>query len=294
MGEAFIAHRISALQGTAYARNLLDNSDFTNPVNQRGSTSYTGAKYGIDRWYGRAQNQTVSVESTNVKVTATSTSYAGIKQKVENIAQYAGKTVTLACRLYSTKGVAIGFVDASDTALNETVDNTSGDRIVICTYEIPSGATVDTVIPRLLLRTTASGDYMRLYWVALYEGEYTLETLPPYMPKGYGAELAECLRYFERQNAVDVHAIGTSYYAGSATILRTTIMYHPKRIVPTVTLNFSSSGAIVNGAYVTISKTTSFDSSKTMSVITFETSAGTTAMPAAVYAIGYIDISADL
>lgn len=31
-------------------RNLLDNSDFTNPVNQRGKTSYTGSVYTIDRW----------------------------------------------------------------------------------------------------------------------------------------------------------------------------------------------------------------------------------------------------
>lgn len=31
--------------------NLLDNWYFANPVNQRGQTSYTGAGYGIDRWY---------------------------------------------------------------------------------------------------------------------------------------------------------------------------------------------------------------------------------------------------
>lgn len=32
-------------------------------------------------------------------------------------------------------------------------------------------------------------------WAALYEGEYTAETLPEYQPKGYAAELAECMRY---------------------------------------------------------------------------------------------------
>ena len=40
-----------------------------------------------------------------------------------------------------------------------------------------------------------SGNYL---WAALYEGEYTAETLPEYQPKGYGAELAECQRYFQR------------------------------------------------------------------------------------------------
>ena len=32
-------------------RNLLDNSDFRNPVNQKGQTSYTEVGYTIDRWY---------------------------------------------------------------------------------------------------------------------------------------------------------------------------------------------------------------------------------------------------
>ncbi|MEI3414725.1 MAG: hypothetical protein V8Q88_06075 [Christensenellales bacterium] len=38
---------------------------------------------------------------------------------------------------------------------------------------------------------------------ALYEGEYTAETLPPYVPKGYAAELAECLRYYRRITATN-------------------------------------------------------------------------------------------
>ena len=33
-------------------------------------------------------------------------------------------------------------------------------------------------------------------WAALYEGEYTADTLPPYVPKGYAEELAECQRYY--------------------------------------------------------------------------------------------------
>ena len=39
-----------------------------------------------------------------------------------------------------------------------------------------------------------SGTYLK--WACLYEGTYTAETLPPYVPKGYAAELAECQRYF--------------------------------------------------------------------------------------------------
>ena len=43
----------------------------------------------------------------------------------------------------------------------------------------------------------AMGTYSATFeWAALYEGEYTAETLPEYKPKGYGAELAECQRYY--------------------------------------------------------------------------------------------------
>ena len=42
-------------------RNLLDNGDFRNPVNQRGQTSYTGNGYGIDRWKVSTNNSTAAV-----------------------------------------------------------------------------------------------------------------------------------------------------------------------------------------------------------------------------------------
>lgn len=34
-----------------------------------------------------------------------------------------------------------------------------------------------------------------LEWAALYEGSYSVETLPPYMPRPYATDLAECQRY---------------------------------------------------------------------------------------------------
>lgn len=42
---------------------------------------------------------------------------------------------------------------------------------------------------------TSSGGVIA--WAALYEGTFTQETMPEYRPKGYGAELAECTRYFQ-------------------------------------------------------------------------------------------------
>ena len=41
---------------------------------------------------------------------------------------------------------------------------------------------------------TSSGGVLK--WAALYSGVYTAATMPEYQPKGYGAELLECQRYF--------------------------------------------------------------------------------------------------
>ena len=54
---------------------------------------------------------------------------------------------------------------------------------------------------------TSSGGVLK--WAALYKGEYTAETLPEYQPKGYGAELAECQRYY--LNGVGRYANGIAY-----------------------------------------------------------------------------------
>ena len=58
-------------------------------------------------------------------------------------------------------------------------------------------------VSRLVLNVGAS---VLVEWIALYEGEYTAETLPEYQPKGYGAELLECQRYYYRINGItDTH-----------------------------------------------------------------------------------------
>ena len=56
---------------------------------------------------------------------------------------------------------------------------------------------------------TSSGGVIK--WAALYEGSYTADTKPPYVPKGYAAELAECQRYFWRMknsNNWGIFAVG--------------------------------------------------------------------------------------
>ena len=173
-------------------RNLLDNSDFTNPVNQRGASSYTGTGYAIDRWRSWVDSNTLTIHDGYITTTG-------------DYAQY-------------IKGLSEGTYSAFAM-------RTDGTLIQIDTgYESPN----DWRYVNL-----PAGSYV---WVALYEGSYTADTLPPYVPKGYAAEMAECQRYFQTipyyfaQNSVNTNSNYPSYFP---------IQFFPMRIAPTVTLNES-------------------------------------------------------
>ena len=161
-------------------RNLLDNSDFTNPVNQRGQVSYaapSGAPDNIDRWY--ANRATVNVETgyiTLLRNTTTSTSATYIGQKMTNIEHLTGKTLTLA--FMTDIGLFCGSFVFTD--VNITILSQEGWTIAYSTSA------------KSFVIQTSSKNSIKLYWAALYEGSYTAETLPPYVPKGYAAELLAC------------------------------------------------------------------------------------------------------
>ena len=78
--------------------------------------------------------------------------------------------------------------------------------------------------------TDSTGTAAVVRWAALYEGEYTAETLPPYVPKGYAVELSECLRYYRRVKSNNETFIG--YCANGVSYAM--IPLQPMRISPSV------------------------------------------------------------
>ena len=237
----------TAMQGRA-AHNWLDNSDMTNVINQRGASSYTGQVYGIDRWRGRAVAQTVSVRTADVTVTATGTSYAGIKQKVHGMPRLAGKTVTFAARLYANVVPELVLFDASEQSLAVKMGTSGATQTLILTYAVPTDATADSVVPTIMIRTSASGDYMRIVWAALYEGAYTADTLPAYQPKGFAAELAEAQRYY-------IHDMGrfTQGIIMPSGVLRVSYpVPTTMRTNPTVIVNNLDNAVVFSNGYSTV------------------------------------------
>lgn len=161
------------------AVNLLDNSDFRNPINQRGANGAIPTwTYCIDRWRTGSNTATISINNGLV-----CTGYIS-----QIIAQnYDGKTLTFAAKINGEIFCCSAEINAVTAWTQFARKNTNVGSMAICKW--------DDNIMYVEINNTSEGT---IEWVALYEGEYTAETLPPYVPKGYGVELAECRRYFRR------------------------------------------------------------------------------------------------
>ena len=179
-----------------HPRNLLDNSDFTNPVNQRGITSETSVSaysYFIDRWV----NQTIEARSFTLSTSGIGLPLATtLLQKIEKIE--AGKIVTFAIKLSDgTIATLTGTVQyASDGAWMRfaSITHSFGDMYM---------ETMNGVVNVVVYNT----ETIKIEWSALYEGSYTADTLPPYVPKGYAAEMMECQRYYQIRSANNIAAV---------------------------------------------------------------------------------------
>ena len=182
----FDGERIST---AAAPRNLLDNSDFRNPVNQRGQTSYTLDSWGgycIDRWAAHSAGANVTIGSDGLILSGCI--YQPISSDV--VSMYNGKVLTLAVKIAGTVYCCSGEV------------NQIGAWHSSARFDTPYGhinfETEDRNMMYVIIDNSTTPSVVE--WAAIYEGEYTAETLPEYQPKGYVAELLECQRYYYRRN----------------------------------------------------------------------------------------------
>lgn len=209
-------------------RNLLDNSDFTNPVNQRGASSYSGNFIrSIDRWLaaeGPSGSVSVKIEDGGITFTTSGGGIVYLIQRFEKGYLDLSKQHTIVAYMADGTVSFSGYIDTSE----ETMDGVN--------VTFPSGS--------------------KIKCVALYEGVYTADTLPPYIPKGYAAELTECMRYYQTipyyiaQNGINENASYPSCFS---------MNFFPMRIVPTVALNESWNSNM-------ISKTTTRVTERSMSI----------------------------
>lgn len=92
---------------------------------------------------------------------------------------------------------------------------------------------------------TSSGGVIK--WAALYGGVYTETTKPEYHPKGYGAELAECQRYYQNLSTIDnaFDVVLNGFVSNTSTASAVSLPGMSKmRITPTVVF---SGGIVIRG-----------------------------------------------
>nr|DAV20516.1 MAG TPA: tail fiber protein [Caudoviricetes sp.] len=149
--------------------NLLINTNFLSPINQRGMTSYnTVNKYGIDRWRLYGGSPSLSVSASGVTVSGGS-----ILQPVENINSLAGTTFTLSAKKSGVPSESITGVLSTNTVASST------------TYDMEFYISGNYVNVRLGIGTWE--------WVKFEVGEYA----SAYSPRPYADELAMCRRYYQ-------------------------------------------------------------------------------------------------
>lgn len=203
--------------------NLLDNSDFTNSVNQRGATGYVSAGYTIDRWDITANVESLTVGSS--VTLASKSAVTGYMRQYLELNRVLGRTFTFAvCGMDGTVVCCTGTFPSEAPAAAVTIKGTAVGAMAIYLSCFTDKAAVQIGV--------TPGNTAALRWAALYEGSYTADTLPPYRPKGYCAELTECRRYFQRYAEV-YSFVGSGFFVSSGSAAYLTISLQPMRANPT-------------------------------------------------------------
>ena len=271
--------------------NLLDNSDFVHPVAQAGVNGAHGATgYAVDRWM-RTSGATVSQAADGLKIVSDKTSWtAGIQQRIEakrfaDVMTFAVRGVfPVACRLFV-------YIGSGTTNFGTAYfQGDAAERTLVLKLTKPDGLTGDEVVNVYISPDTEStGTAAVVRWAALYEGEYTAETLPPYVPKGYAAELAECLRYYRKIKG------DTQTFGGRATggVAYAYIPLQTMRIAPTVTVGGKFYYALGSAQGATAETATAHTANANRVVVKCAVSV-TDVCTGLITPLGDIDISADL
>ena len=169
--------------------NLLDNTNFKNPVAQRGSGSFQlDWKYCIDRWVllgdYNVGTHTLTFDAGNQTSRFGLDAISYMRQGIEKLDS---GTYTLSA------GVG-GNVYSHSFVVGSTVASQAWNMgTFYFTHEKFSGQNTQWFGLGVVPGTSSPGS-VALDWIKLEAGD----TATPYVPKGYGAELAECLRYFQR------------------------------------------------------------------------------------------------
>lgn len=242
--------------------NFLDNSDFRNPVNQKGQTSYTmDSGDVIDRWYLKwTGDGTLYIENGYITLhRAIHKCY--LFQNLPLELGLTGKTVTVAAKVKGSGGIGYYFNDGSQSEFIYNTDQASW-QVVTKTFVVPEyTAQSETGINGIEI-TNSANEAFNIQWIALYEGEYTVDTLPAYQPKGYAVELAACdwflttaynTMIFNKLTSIGINTFPTTMQVVASTMpANSALMLDSRDIIAGGAYEISDLGTTAAGMYVFI------------------------------------------
>ena len=225
--------------------NILDNWYFVGgggagafPINQRGQSVYTGAGYGIDRWYLQG-GVTLTVNSGSV----TASGAASVEEKIQNVQP---GTYTLSVLYDKSVGSTMGYISGTGVGVSLALPN-GIKTLASTTFTISSE--VDLSIAWYGAGDTNSS--ITLYAVKLELG--SLQTLARQVngvwelndtPPDYGLELWKCMRYQQPCGDPLVEVLN------STTVSASFKFYPPLRATPTEITPRSNLTIYENGDHV--------------------------------------------
>lgn len=153
--------------------NLLDNSDFTNPVNQREWSMVSGPIWQmcIDRYY-------CTVDEGNDLIL---TSEGFVANGSASLQQRLPKGVLKENTIYTR---VIYFADGVIRVATDDINTERND--------------FDYISWGIGGKYYGEQGKVAISHIALYEGEYDEKTAPKYQPKGYAVEFKECQRHYQK------------------------------------------------------------------------------------------------
>ena len=221
---------VNKLVNGAVYPNLGTNTNFPDAINQRGKTTYTGdntSPYCIDRW--RILNGTTYTVNTH---TLTATSYAaracGMWQSNEMGAHQLSIGDDITVSIYANGKLHTPTMKVIDRDLYDAFTNVPAGydcddfEIVLCTYARDNTMYNLGIYPKKPLTVN---------YIKWEKGSVAT----PYVPKGYGEELLECLRYFYSTVGVWTRIVTQTQYNGALQLMG----FFPvtMRTAPTLTFN---------------------------------------------------------
>ncbi len=188
---------VNKLVNGAVYPNLGTNTNFSNPINQRGAASYTttteASIYCIDRWR-ILKNTTYTVASFTLTAPSYAARACGMWQSNEMGAHQLSIGDDVTVSIYANGKLHTPTMKVIDRDLYDAFATVPASydcddfEIVLCTYARDNTMYNLGIYPKKPLTVN---------YIKWEKGSVAT----PYVPKGYGAELAECLRYFQRVHA---------------------------------------------------------------------------------------------